>query len=97
MFLHSADRNVLCAVPYGNDAAPSFPYNAATDMCHQGGATASRMAVELLAKELGAARGDFDAAIRKQKDVSIRVTEEMQAVADSMDLAPTMPGTESPS
>src|SRR5262249_31143792 len=35
---------------------------------HQGGATASRMAVELLAKELNDARGDFDAAIKKQKE-----------------------------
>ena len=32
---------------------------------HQGGATASRMAVELLARELAEARGDFDAALRE--------------------------------
>jgi serine/threonine protein phosphatase PrpC len=61
---------------------------------HQGGATASRMAVELLAKELGDARGDFDAAVRKQKDVAVRVTEEMIAVPETADLAPTIPGTD---
>jgi protein phosphatase len=49
---------------------------------HQGGATASRMAVELLARELGEARGDFDSALRKQKEGSIRTTEEMPAVGD---------------
>ncbi len=63
---------------------------------HQGGAVASRMAVELLAKELGEARGDFDWAVRKQKDLSVRVTEEMNAVADSADLAPTIPGADEP-
>ena len=63
---------------------------------HQGGATASRMAVELLAKELGEARGDFDWAVRKQKDLSVRVTEEMNAVADTPDAAPTIPGTDEP-
>lgn len=64
---------------------------------HQGGATASRMAVELLAKELGEARGDFDWAVRKQKDISVRVTEEMPAITDTSetgDLAPTIPGTD---
>ena len=61
---------------------------------HQGGATASRMAVELLAKELGDARGDFDWAVRKQKDLSVRVTEEMPAVTDTADLAPTIPRTD---
>ncbi|HEY5926706.1 MAG TPA: protein phosphatase 2C domain-containing protein [Kofleriaceae bacterium] len=44
---------------------------------HQGGATASRMAVELLARELTDARGDFDAAVRKQRELSVRTTEEM--------------------
>src|SRR5689334_1655705 len=59
---------------------------------HQGGATASRMAVEMLAKELLEARGDFDAAIRKQKELSVRVTEEMAAVDEPTgDLAPTIP------
>ena len=58
---------------------------------HQGGATASRMAVELLAKELTDARGDFDAAVKKQKEASVRVTEEMLAVEETGDLAPTIP------
>jgi protein phosphatase len=47
---------------------------------HQGGATASRMAVELLAKELGEARGDFDAAVKKQREIAVRTTEEMPAI-----------------
>ena len=50
---------------------------------HQGGATASRMAVELLAKELAEARGDFEAALDRTKFSSVRVTEEMPAVDDS--------------
>ena len=58
---------------------------------HQGGATASRMAVELLAKELSEARGDFDNAVKKQKEISVRVTEEMLAVEETGDLAPTIP------
>jgi protein phosphatase len=59
---------------------------------HQGGATASRMAVELLAKELSETRGDFDAAIKRQKEGSVRNTEEMPAIEESTgDLAPTMP------
>jgi len=59
---------------------------------HQGGATASRMAVELLAKELADARGDFDAAVKKQRELSIRTTEEMPAVEEPTgDLAPTIP------
>jgi serine/threonine protein phosphatase PrpC len=59
---------------------------------HQGGATASRMAVELLASELAEVRGDFDNAVRKQKEVSVRTTEEMPSVDPSM-LPPTVPGT----
>ena len=59
---------------------------------HQGGATASRMAVELLARELGDARGDFEAAAKKQQEASIRITEQMLAVDEPTgDLAPTMP------
>jgi protein phosphatase len=59
---------------------------------HQGGATASRMAVELLSRELSDAQGDFDSAVRRQKEVSVRTTEEMPAVAEPMgDLAPTGP------
>ena len=57
---------------------------------HQGGATASRMAVEQLGKELAEARGDFDAALKKQKEVAIRTTEEMPALDEPTgDLAPT--------
>ena len=58
---------------------------------HQGGGTASRMAVELLAKELSEARGDFDNAVKKQKELAVRVTEEMPVVEESGDLAPTIP------
>jgi serine/threonine protein phosphatase PrpC len=58
---------------------------------HQGGATASRMAVELLARELAEVHGDFDAAVRKQKELSVRTTEEMPAVEPLGDLAPTAP------
>jgi protein phosphatase len=64
---------------------------------HQGGATASRMAVELLARELTDARGDFDAAVRRQKELSVRTTEEIPipAVDDRFsDLPPTAPGTD---
>ncbi len=52
---------------------------------HQGGATASRMAVELLAQELADAGGDFDAALKRQKEMSVRTTEEMPAVRDPWD------------
>jgi protein phosphatase len=44
---------------------------------HQGGATASRMAVALVAKELREAHGDFEGAIRRQREISVRTTEEM--------------------
>src|SRR4051794_13687789 len=59
---------------------------------HQGGATASRMAVEFLGKELADARGNFEAALLDQMRASVRTTEEMPA----MDLpdsgaAPTLP------
>src|SRR5438445_4511037 len=57
---------------------------------HQGGATASRMAVELLASELTSARGNFEAALMRQREAAIRTTEEMPAVSES-DVAPTMP------
>ena len=59
---------------------------------HQGGATASRMAVEQLAKELGEAAGDFEAAIKKQRELPVRTTEEMPAVDDTTgELPPTLP------
>jgi protein phosphatase len=57
---------------------------------HQGGATASRMAVEYLGRELAEVRGNFDQAlleqVRWQLQGSVRTTEEMPAlneVADS--------------
>src|SRR5215207_3105983 len=61
---------------------------------HQGGATASRMAVEFLGRELGEARGDFARALEKQARTSLRTTEEMPivplAILDS-GMAPTTP------
>ena len=58
---------------------------------HQGGGTASRMAVELLGKELADARGDFEAALKKSKDEAVRTTEEMPALDEPTgDLGPTM-------
>ncbi len=48
---------------------------------HQGGATASRMAVEYLGRELAEARGNFDAALLAQIQNVGRVTEEMDAVS----------------
>src|SRR5215218_4125819 len=62
---------------------------------HQGGATASRMAVELLARELSDARGDFDNAVKKQKEISVRTTQEMEVVDEDVgDIAPTIPRTD---
>ncbi len=54
---------------------------------HQGGAVASRMAVELLAKELSTARGDFDAALNRLREAAVRTTEEMpaQTIEDTAD------------
>ncbi len=52
---------------------------------HQGGATASRMAIDQLAKELSEARGDFDAAVWSHRGGTARNTEEMAAVADTLD------------
>jgi serine/threonine protein phosphatase PrpC len=46
---------------------------------HQGGATASKMAVDHLARELVAVRGDFEAALRQQQQLNVRTTEEMPA------------------
>ncbi len=56
---------------------------------HQGGATASRMAVEQIGKELADAHGNFEAALHQQIEASVRTTEEMPAVGDSD--APTLP------
>lgn len=60
---------------------------------HQGGATASRMAVELIGRELSEARGDFEAAVKKNLMAAIRTTEEMPAVSGDGDtLLPVLPG-----
>src|SRR5688500_9268693 len=50
---------------------------------HQGGATASRMAVEYLGRELSEARGNFEKALMVQIQAAARVTEEMAAVSDT--------------
>jgi protein phosphatase len=47
---------------------------------HQGGATASRMAVELVGRELRDAHGDFEAALRSDVRNAVRTTEPMDAV-----------------
>lgn len=51
---------------------------------HQGGATASRMAVEYLGRELAGVRGNFDAALLEQiqGEMHVRTTEEMPVVSD---------------
>jgi protein phosphatase len=57
---------------------------------HQGGATASRMAVEYLGRELAEVRGNFDQAllelVRGQLQGSVRTTEEMPAINESFEL-----------
>ncbi|HEY4239888.1 MAG TPA: PP2C family serine/threonine-protein phosphatase [Kofleriaceae bacterium] len=58
---------------------------------HQGGATASRMAVEFLGRELGEARGDYETALREQLAVAARSTEVMPAVDTEEVEAPTSP------
>jgi serine/threonine protein phosphatase PrpC len=61
---------------------------------HQGGATASRMAVEFLGRELAEARGDFAKALEHQIRSSLRSTEEMPAVSEAIldsAMAPTTP------
>jgi len=56
---------------------------------HQGGATASRMAVEYLGRELAEVRGNFDAALLElvsgQLHGNVRTTEEMPIVTDVME------------
>jgi serine/threonine protein phosphatase PrpC len=58
---------------------------------HQGGATASRMAVEYLGREIAEVRGNFDAALlaEVQGDLfgSVRTTEEMPIVSDAGEAA----------
>jgi len=65
---------------------------------HQGGATASRMAVEYLGRELADVRGNFDAAllelVRGQLQGSVRTTEEMPAINDVAELS--TPATQPP-
>ncbi|MBX3159842.1 MAG: serine/threonine-protein phosphatase [Deltaproteobacteria bacterium] len=58
---------------------------------HQGGATASRMAVEFLGRELADARGDFQKALDAQIKASLRTTEEMPAVDPMLDITPASP------
>ena len=58
---------------------------------HQGGATASRMAVEFLGRELADARGDFARALEEQIKASMRTTEEMPVVNDPHEVALTSP------
>jgi serine/threonine protein phosphatase PrpC len=62
---------------------------------HQGGATASRMAVEQLARELGDAQGEFEyggRGGRKPTEGLVRTTEEMPVVTEPVEeLAPTGP------
>lgn len=60
---------------------------------HQGGATASRMAVEFLGRELADARGDFSKALESQIRGTIRTTEEMPVVDPYFDggVTPTSP------
>lgn len=62
---------------------------------HLGGATASRMAVEHLGRELRDARGDFLAAVARDHGVAPagapRTTEPMAAASDDLVEAPTMP------
>src|SRR3954465_10245094 len=57
---------------------------------HQGGATASRMAVEDLGAELAEVRGNFDAAlleqVKSELQGAVRTTEEMPIVNDTHDL-----------
>src|SRR5439155_2219813 len=61
---------------------------------HQGGATASRMAVEMLGRELADTRGDFDAAVKKQQEIQVRTTEEIPVIQDPTDLTmPSLPRT----
>src|SRR3954467_13634174 len=58
---------------------------------HQGGATASRMAVECLGRELADAHGDFDAAVQRNLFSAVRTTEEMRVTNEEGEHAPAMP------
>src|SRR4029079_11381431 len=63
---------------------------------HQGGATASRMAVEHLRREIAQVRGNFDAALLEQYQgqLDVRTTEEIPILKGSPDLS--TPPTGSP-
>lgn len=58
---------------------------------HQGGATASRMAVEHLGRELSEAHGNFERALADQIRTGMRTTEEMEAVEPDAGLAHAIP------
>lgn len=58
---------------------------------HQGGATASRMAVEHLGRELSEARGNFERALADQIRVGMRTTEEMDVVGPDAGHAQNIP------
>ncbi|HEY0190962.1 MAG TPA: PP2C family serine/threonine-protein phosphatase [Kofleriaceae bacterium] len=65
---------------------------------HQGGATASRMAVEHLGRELAEVRGNFDAALlaQMQRLGNLRTTEEMPVVNELGDFATPARSSRSP-
>ncbi|HEY4179450.1 MAG TPA: protein phosphatase 2C domain-containing protein [Kofleriaceae bacterium] len=63
---------------------------------HQGGATASRMAVECLGKELQDAHGDFEKAAVAQITAAARRTEEMPAMDPTGHEVTPFPGTVMP-
>src|SRR5262245_4701511 len=60
---------------------------------HQGGATASRMAVEFLGRELAEARGDFERAYANQLRQAIRITDGIGAMptTDEVDVVAITP------
>jgi len=58
---------------------------------HQGGATASRMAVEQIGRELAAASGDFEKALRDQLSVTVGRTTEEMPVIDPLTTPPSGP------
>ncbi|HEY4058263.1 MAG TPA: protein phosphatase 2C domain-containing protein [Kofleriaceae bacterium] len=63
---------------------------------HQGGATASRMAVECIGKELQDARGNFEKVVVQQIAVAARKTEEMPAMDPMVHEVTPFPGTALP-
>ncbi|MEO7734957.1 MAG: PP2C family serine/threonine-protein phosphatase [Kofleriaceae bacterium] len=67
---------------------------------HQGGATASRMAVEYLGRELAEVRGNFDQAllaqVQRQLHGNMRTTEEMPVINDLDDAMTPPAGSKAP-